>query len=71
MIGFPTIALPVLTKEQVPSSNNDTNLLSQTIFLNEDEASAFVYMYPLIGSVTSVLEQEGAELINCTLSPPL
>ena len=54
MIGFPTIALPVLTKEQVPSSNNDTSLLSQTVFLNEDEASAFVYMYPLIGCVTTV-----------------
>ena len=71
MIGFPTIALPVLTREQVPSSNNDTSLLSQTVFLNEDEASAFVYMYPLIGSVTLVVEQEGAELINYTVRPPL
>ena len=81
MIGFPTIALPVLTREQVASSNNDTSLLSssnndtsllsQTVFLNEDEASAFVYMYPLIGSVTLVVEQEGAELINCTVRPPL
>ena len=60
VIGFPTIALPVLTREQVASSNNDTSLLSssnndtsllsQTVFLNEDEASAFVYMYPLIGT---------------------
>jgi len=48
VIGFPTIALPVLTREQVPSSNNDTSLLSQTVFLNEEEASAFVYMFPLI-----------------------
>ena len=30
VIGFPTIALPVLTREQVASSNNDTSLLSQT-----------------------------------------
>ncbi len=63
MIGFPTIALPVLTKEDVPSSNNDTSLLSQTVFLNEEEASAFVYMYPLIGSGTSIMELEGAKLI--------
>ena len=71
MIGFPTIALPVLTKEHVGSSNNDTSLLSETVFLNEDEASAFVYMYPLIGSVTLVVEQEGAELVKCTVRPPL
>ena len=71
MIGFPTIALPVLTKEHVASSNNDTSLLSETVFLNEDEASAFVYMYPLIGSVTLVVEQEGAELVKCTVRPPL
>ena len=70
MIGFPTIALPVLTKEHVESSNNDTSLLSETVFLNEDEASAFVYMYPLIGSVTLVVEQEGAELVKCTVRPP-
>ena len=71
MIGFPTISLPVLTKEHVESSNNDTSLLSETVFLNEDEASAFVYMYPLIGSVTLVVEQEGAELVKCTVRPPL
>ena len=52
VIGFPTIALPVLTREHVTSSNNETSLLSQTVFLNEDEASAFVYMYPLIGVFT-------------------
>ena len=71
VIGFPTIALPVLTKEHVASSNNDTSLLSQTVFLNEDEASAFVYMYPLIGSVTLVVGQKEAELINCTVRPAL
>ena len=49
IIGFPTIALPVLMKNQTES--NETSFMDQTVFLNEEEGSAFVYLYPLTGMI--------------------